>query len=105
MTLFQTGQNFLVASHKELNLALEYCIYIHDIMEIRQEGSELYVYAYGSKLFNHINSVEDANNLQTDLDYMDRWIKDWFKTEHNKLSGCILWEKSKYHTEKLFHWP
>ena len=37
-----------------------------------EEGSELYVYADDCKLFNHINSMKDVNNLQSDLDLMNR---------------------------------
>ena len=54
-----------------------FLIYINDIKDICKEGSELYVYADDAKLFKHINCITDVNNLQSDLEHMNSWIKDW----------------------------
>jgi len=42
-----------------------------------KKGSEIFVYADDAKIFNHVNSIKDVHVLQTDLNSMDKWIKEW----------------------------
>ena len=68
---------------------LLFIIFINDIMETCEEGSELFVYADDAKLFNHIKSTKDVINLQTDLEHLDRWIKDWSLTLNIKKCNVV----------------
>ena len=56
---------------------LLFLIYINDVMDVCKEGSEIFVYADDAKIFNHVNSIKDVHVLQTDLNSMDKWIKEW----------------------------
>ena len=64
-------------------------------MEVCQKGSELYVYAEDCKLFNHINCMTDFNNLQSDLNHMDRWFKDQSLELNIKKCMCKTWCNNK----------
>jgi len=52
-------------------------VYVNDIQEICQSGSDLYLYADDSKLFRYISVESDTIALQMDLNNLKDWFKQW----------------------------
>ena len=46
-------------------------------MDVCKDGSEIFAYADDAKLFSHINSEKVVKTLQSDLNVMNNWIKEW----------------------------
>jgi len=53
---------------------LLFIIYINDMIEVCQNGSEVYLYADDSKIFRYIKDEKDAISLQNDLCFIVEWI-------------------------------
>jgi len=53
-------------------IGLLFIIYIDDLVEHVNYGSDLYLYADDAKLFSFIKTTEDSATLQKDLDSLAR---------------------------------
>jgi hypothetical protein len=56
---------------------LLFIIYINDLVDSCNNGSELYLYADDAKLFRHILTDLDKVLLQRDLDNLSNWTEKW----------------------------
>ena len=56
---------------------LLFIIYINDLIDSCNNGSELYLYADDAKLFKHILNDFDKTILQNDLDNLGHWTEQW----------------------------
>jgi len=56
---------------------LLFVIYINDLMDVCNSGSDLYLFADDSKLFNYVIDDVCINSLQSDLNSLNDWIKKW----------------------------
>jgi len=54
-----------------------FIIYINDLVEHVNYGSDLYLYADDAKLFSFIKTLEDSARLHKDLDSLTQWMKTW----------------------------
>jgi len=54
-----------------------FIIYINDLVEHVNYGSDLYLYADDAKLFSFIKTMEDSAMLQKDLDSLAQRMKTW----------------------------
>ena len=52
-----------------------FVIYINDIDEV--VNSKLLKFADDTKIFDEVNSVEEVENLRTDLRSLVSWSKEW----------------------------
>ena len=59
---------------------LLFVIYINDLPEVT--NAEMFLFADDTKLVEEINSVQDAQKLQQDIDAMERWSEDWLLKFH-----------------------
>ena len=54
-----------------------FIIYINDLVEHVNNGSDLYLYADDAKLFSFIKTMEDSATLQKDLNSLTQWMETW----------------------------
>ena len=54
-----------------------FIIYVNDLVEHVNYGSDLYLYADDAKLFSFIKTMEDSATLQKDLDSLTQWMETW----------------------------
>jgi len=54
-----------------------FTIYINDLVEQCNYGSDLYLYADDAKLFSFIKSLEDSDKLLKDLYSLTQWMETW----------------------------
>jgi len=54
-----------------------FIIYINDLVEHVNYGSDLYLYADDAKLFSFIKTMEHSAMLQKDLDSLTQWMETW----------------------------
>ena len=52
-------------------------IYINDLVEHVNNGSDLYLYADDAKLFSFIKTMDDSATLQKDLNSLTQWMETW----------------------------
>ena len=63
---------------------LLFVLYINDLPEVMENGSEVCLYADDTKVFRNIRSQDDMEKLQRDLDCMRRWSEKWLLFFHPK---------------------
>lgn len=56
---------------------LLFLVYINEIVDAVNEGSEIALYADDSKCFRVVKTLNDALSLQSDLDNLSFWSKAW----------------------------
>ena len=56
---------------------LLFIIYINDLVDVCSSGSEMYLYADDTKLFRYISDRADMVALQSEIDNLHNWIKNW----------------------------
>ena len=61
---------------------LLFVLYINDLPEVIENGSEIYLYADDTKVFRKIRNPEDMERLQKDLECMKRWSEKWLLFFH-----------------------
>lgn len=54
-----------------------FIIYINDLFDDCNSGSDVFLYADDAKLFKHIYDNSDCDILQKDIDNLHEWIKKW----------------------------
>ena len=54
-----------------------FIIYINDLVEQCNNGSEIYLYADDAKLFSYVKCEEDSFRLQKDIDSVIQWMEMW----------------------------
>ena len=52
-----------------------FIIYVNDLVEQCNNGSEIYLYADDAKLFSCVKCEKDSFRLQKDIDSVIQWIK------------------------------
>ena len=63
---------------------LLFVIYINDLPDILEEGTQTYLFADDTKLYRRIRSIEDCQSLQRDLDALAEWSDKWLLKFHPK---------------------
>ena len=58
---------------------LLFIIYINDLVEHVNNGSDLYLYADDAKLFSFIKTMEDSATLQKYLNSLTQWMETWLR--------------------------
>jgi len=56
---------------------LLFIIYINELPNICESGSQLFLYADDAKIYHHIFSDRDKENLQSDLARLTSWADNW----------------------------
>jgi len=56
---------------------LLFIIYINELPNICESGSQLFLYADDAKIYHHIFSDRDKENLQSDLTRLTSWADNW----------------------------
>ena len=59
---------------------LLFVIYINDLTEVAI--LDMYLFADDTKLLQEVNNVQDAIQLQQDINAMENWCKDWLLKFH-----------------------
>ena len=72
-----------------------FLIYINDLPEYITHGSKTNLFADYSVLSREISSIEDAQNLQHDLDNLQRWERDWLMEFHPQKCQILHITKKK----------
>ena len=72
---------------------LLFIIFINDLLEKCNNGSELFLYADDAKLFRHISCDNDIDLLQKDLLDIQSWMNKWLLKLNvtNCKEGCFIW--------------
>ena len=73
-------------------------IYINDFPEYLQH-STLRLFADDSIIYKEIKTINDAQNLQLDLDAACRWEKDWLMHFHADKCNLISIRTKRYNKE------
>ena len=63
---------------------LLFVLYINDLPEVMENGSEVYLYTDDIKVFRKIRSQDNMEKLQKDLICMRRWSEKWLLFFHPK---------------------
>ncbi len=58
------------------------------------QGSEIYMYADDTKIFNYISEADDCRRLQQDLENVQRWTDDWQLKFTQK--SVVTWDLDTY---------
>ena len=61
---------------------LLFLLYINDLPDYLQHGSNGNLFADDSILYRTVNSKEDAEKLQNDLHCLEKWENDWMMSFH-----------------------
>ena len=61
---------------------LLFLLYINDLPDYLQHGSNVNLFADDSILYRTVNSKEDAEKLQNDLRCLQKWENDWMMSFH-----------------------
>ena len=59
-----------------------FVIYINDLPD--QVVSDLLLFADDTKMFQEVNTIEDALTIQSDIDLMDEWTHLWLLRFHSE---------------------
>jgi len=74
-----------------------FIIYINDIVEQCDNGSEIYLYADDAKLFFYVKCEEDSFRLQKDIYSVIQWMEMWLlrlNTTKCKAMMHDLWQET-----------
>ena len=63
---------------------LLFVLYINDLPEELNNGSEVYLYADDTKVYRHIKGQGDMEQLQEDINCMRKWSEKWLLLFHPK---------------------
>ena len=74
-----------------------FVLYINDLPE--NIVSNVYMFANDTKVFKTINSQDDQQRLQNDLDYLKSWPSKWFLRFHQ--DKCNLMHIGKQYSKSM----
>lgn len=63
---------------------LLFVLYINDMPEEVNNGSEIYLYADDTRVYRHIKNQRDMEHLQMDISCMRKWSEKWLLFFHPK---------------------
>ncbi len=72
-----------------------FLIYINDLPEVVKNSVKMF--ADDAKIFSKVNNIEDASNLQTDINSLLFWSEKWQLTFNKKsVNTCTLEKKQMF---------
>ena len=76
-----------------------FVIYINDLPDVIDAGSNMDMFADDTKLYREIKQVADRHVMQSDVDAMDGWSEDWLMKYHP--AKCKVMKMGKLDAEDL----
>jgi len=80
---------------------LLFIIYINELSDICDSGSQLFSYADDAKIYNHILNRQDKDTLQNDLIKLKSWADNWLINLNIVKYKTVSWGRN---VEKNYHY-
>ena len=75
-----------------------FLVYINDIVSTCDDETSMFLYADDTKLFRYVGCPQDSKILQTDLQSLHKWIKEWLLSLNIEKCKIVSYGRQKQDT-------